>query len=124
MTKHDYRGAMTGGSAEHQALWLKICDEHDKLEAAFVEWLRARGVKMAHPNDGWIDRENNIARPSYPHFDDGAEVGDLVCFGWHDTKPEKLIWGRITSKRTWLNNHPEYHFERTTCPDNPVAKKD
>lgn len=116
MSRHDFRGAMSGGTPEMQNLWLSICDDHDKKQADYVARVRALGAKMAHPNDGWVDRERNIARPSYPYFDDGAEVGDLICLGFYSGDPRNALWGRVTEKRRWMGSSPEYHFDRVECP--------
>lgn len=52
--------------------------------------LRKEGFKAAHPNDGWVDRENNIITLCYPQFNDGVGVGDKMMLGRADDKPEKL----------------------------------
>jgi len=39
------------------------------------------GVKLAHPDDGWVNREKNYLRPCYPYFDNKPQVGDLIALG-------------------------------------------
>lgn len=62
--------------------------------------LRRNGVKAAHPDDGWVNRERNGVRFCYPQFNDGAGVGDTVALGWPDRhrlvtiiEVEPLIFG-------------------------------
>ena len=64
----------------------QICDDYDAREAKWVEWLRAYGIKAAHPDDGWVDRSGkyHTVQFVYPQFDDGVAEGDLICLGWHD----------------------------------------
>lgn len=55
------------------------------MEAAEGDWtakLRAMGIKLAHPDDGWVNRERSRFSLSwYPQYDDKPEVGDLIAFG-------------------------------------------
>jgi hypothetical protein len=77
-----HEDCLIGGSASDQALWKSVCKEVDDLNKKWVDKLRQEGFKAAHPNDGWVDRENNKFELAYPHFDDGIEVGDKVMLGW------------------------------------------
>ena len=81
---------LVSGKPEFVKLWHEICEEADTKERNWINELRAKGFKAAHPNDGWIDRENNTLYFAYPQFNDGAKVGDLVMLGWPSDKPEKL----------------------------------
>jgi hypothetical protein len=67
------------------------------------EWiagLRARGVKAAHPDDGWVDRDKNRVHLCYPDFNDGLKVGDLLALGW-PWKDTRIV--RITATEDmWL----------------------
>lgn len=38
-------------------LWADICIEGERKEKEWIAALRQTGVKAAHPNDGWVDRE-------------------------------------------------------------------
>lgn len=61
-------------------------------EQDWVKELRAQGVKACHPNDGWVDRENNKIHLCYPLFNDGVGVGDKIMLGWvNDKKSHRLI---------------------------------
>jgi hypothetical protein len=50
-------------------------------KAAWITELRSRGVKAAHPDDGWVDREANTVALVYATFNDGLQVGDLLALG-------------------------------------------
>lgn len=57
-------------------------EDDKKTERAWVSNLRKLAVKMAHPDDGWVNRETNEITPVYPQFDDGVEIGDTIALGW------------------------------------------
>jgi hypothetical protein len=50
-------------------------------QADWVAHLRALGVRAAHPDDGWVDREANTVRLEYPQFGGRLAVGDLLALG-------------------------------------------
>lgn len=90
-------------------------ESDEAAEARWIADLRARGVKAAHPNDGWVHRDENKIHLCYPQFNDGVAVGDLMALGW-PRWPEKTRIVRIvgTSNNSfappWEN--PWYlHFE-------------
>ena len=43
--------------------------------------LRSQHIKGAHPDDGWVDRENSQVCLMYPQFLDEIAVGDLFAIG-------------------------------------------
>jgi hypothetical protein len=51
-------------------------------ELAWIEDLRGQGIKAAHPDDGWVDRQRNTIHLAYPQFNDGLAVGELLALGW------------------------------------------
>ena len=55
--------------------------EIEEKTAIWVEKLRSLGVKAAHPDDGWHKREKHNFGLSYPYFDNGVKVGDMVALG-------------------------------------------
>ncbi len=63
----------------------------------WVAALREQGVKAAHPDDGWVDRDRNEVHLAYPDFNDGLGVGDLLALGWPSGETRIV---RITGKRT------------------------
>ena len=71
----------------------------------------AIGFKAAHPNDGWIDRENNELMFCYPQFNDGADVGDKVMLGWPADNPESWKPVKLTSKIETIFNDFKFGFE-------------
>lgn len=82
---HPYRskdGLLTSSSPEGAALWDSITERHENSKQGWTARLREMGVKLAHPDDGWVKRDQNKFSLSwYPQFDDRPEVGDLVAFG-------------------------------------------
>lgn len=77
----DYRG-LVSGRADLVSLWHRICDDADSRNAAWIAGLRGKGFKAAHPNDGWVNREDRYLTPCYPQFNDGVKAGDLIMLGW------------------------------------------
>ena len=71
---------------------------HDAAKENWVRHLRSIGVKAAHQDEGWVDREHNEISFTYPDFYDDPGVGDVVALGW----PDKHRIVVLTSKRTSL----------------------
>lgn len=75
---------MRGVSGQNEAVTMMqgIASTMEQQQAAWIAELRAAGVKAAHPDDGWVDRELDTVYFCYPQFDDGVSVGDLIALGW------------------------------------------
>lgn len=75
-------GLMSSDDLESVQRWDAYAEEMANDQKNWNVRLRDLGIKCAHPDDGWVDRENNVLTVSwYPAFDDGAEVGDLIALG-------------------------------------------
>lgn len=70
------------GRADAVAQFQSIAQSMEREQDVWIASLRAEGVKAAHPDDGWVDREHNTIQFVYPQFNDGAKAGDLVALGW------------------------------------------
>lgn len=80
-----------------------------EAEQKWIAALRLMGVKLAHPDDGWVDRRHNEISPCYPQFNDGPQVGDLIALGqWHQ---HRLV--RVIKIKEWgiIEKHLTYSFE-------------
>lgn len=73
---------LCSGRPDFMSTWANICREGHRREQAYNTALRDRGIKAAHPNDGWVDLKNQKLTFTYPHFNDGATSGDLVALGY------------------------------------------
>lgn len=60
------------------------CDAQTKQDA-WISKLRSEGVQAAHPDDGWVDREENTITFCYPQFDDRIEIGSKIALGDQDS---------------------------------------
>jgi len=78
--------------------WDKIAEERGIDKQLWIKNLRELGIKAAHPDDGWVDREENSVYFAYPYFNDKPKKGDLIVLGWPDNK--NRIVRVIESKRT------------------------
>ena len=63
------------------ATWDSIGERMAREQSDASEALRELGVRLEHPDDGWVDRERNTVRPCYPRFDLGVAPGDLIALG-------------------------------------------
>jgi len=80
--------------------WDNIVNKQKKNENDWISMLRSKGIKAAHPDDGWVDRNLNKAYLPYPQFNDGVREGDLIALGWSNkwrivkiTKVEETMFG-------------------------------
>ena len=74
-----------GSAAGNQFMKLMIqADTQAKnLKRVWADHLIENGIVMAHPNDGWVDRQNQIFSPCYPQFKTKSpEIGDRLALGW------------------------------------------
>lgn len=67
---------------QHVGALAEIATGMEQEQAQWIADLRAQGVKAAHPDDGWVNREQNQLHFCYPQFNDGAAIGDVVALGW------------------------------------------
>ena len=87
--------AKSNGSPEGDkavVLWAEICTKQHKTQLDWIADLRTHGIKAAHPDDGWVDREKNYVSFTYPQFFDGLNDGDFIALGW----PDKYRIVRVT----------------------------
>ena len=65
-------------------LYNKICEDYEKEKENWIKELKEQGYKAAHPNDGWVNREDNVFQLCYPYFEEQIKIGDKVMLGWHN----------------------------------------
>lgn len=107
------------GDPAFVAAWRKSVSDGETSEREWVSRLRADGYRAAHPNDGWVDRENNSVQLVYPQFKDKVEVGCLVMLGWCSDKashrpvvvthiePLRMFTGRQTYRYYFADKEPQ-----------------
>ncbi len=93
------------GRADLVERYAGICHRMQGERARWIAWLRAYGIKAAHPDDGWVTRNTNMKDDGsrrdwvelvYPMFDDGVVAGDLIALGW----PDRFRVVRVTAVRS------------------------
>ena len=94
-------------------LYNKFSRELEKKQEQLVVFLRHVGIKMAHPDDGWVNRNENILSPAYPLFDDKPEIGDLIYLGWPSDKRGRIVRVKQIDD-TMLSCRKRYFFEELT----------
>lgn len=106
-------GSIVRGQPEHVARAVAIDRDMCAVERAWVDQLRAEGIKAAHPDDGWVKRAENKVHLCYPQFNDGLGVADLLALG----TPEKWRVVRVVGSSDLLLRTPDtpspfyWHFE-------------
>lgn len=80
----DMIGLVATSSPEFANAWAAICRQGQVEQDEWIAALRADGVKAAHPDDGWVDRERNEVRLVYPQYNDGVSADDIIALGCPD----------------------------------------
>ena len=89
-------GVLTADGVRHESNLeniqkiLGIYNTQSKKDEELIKRLRSEGVKAAHPDDGWHEREKHYIQLSYPLFNDGVDVGDRIALT-RPTKTYKII---------------------------------
>jgi hypothetical protein len=78
----------------------RICREEKQKETEWIKKLRAFGIKAAHPNDGWHEKEHQEVTLCYPRFNDGVEIGDQIALG----DPDVFVVVKILKKTSGLRS--------------------
>ena len=100
--------------------YYKIVAQQKLDEQDWISKLRGQGVKACHPNDGWVNRNDNKIHLCYPLFNDGVGVGDKIMLGWvNDKKSERLV--EVTEIENSLLTY--YHFKDVREAINFIPEK-
>lgn len=110
-------GPVVSGWPEHVARAVAIDRQMADDERRWLAGLREQGVKAAHPDDGWVNREANKVHLCYPQFNDGLVVGELLALGWPDRHRIVRVIG-TSNNRFGIEPGPWwFHFEEASaCP--------
>lgn len=93
---------LSASSEEFVNLFNRILLEYERSQHEWIDRLRGKDVRAAHPDDGWVDRVRNSVRFSYPAFNDGVEVGSTIALGDH-RKYRLVLVTRISLSRHFAN---------------------
>lgn len=109
-------GLVTTSNPGFAKVWAATCRDVQVEQDAWIVGLRAYGVKAAHPDDGWVDRDHNQLYPRYPQFNGGVTVGDIIALGW----PDQYRLVRVTGflQNAWLGQM--WAFDQITEPVLPA----
>ena len=97
-------GTVTGNSEVGIRAARGMRDHAEQMAREEAEWvaaLRHIGVKAAHPDDGWVNRETNEVYLCYPQFNDGLQAGDRLALG-HGWSGEKQRIVTVIGKRALI----------------------
>lgn len=116
-------GLMSSSDPGAVQRWEAIGARMASDEKDWTARLREMGVKMAHPDDGWVhepgrgytpDNPAKWLSPTYAQFDDGPKVGDVIALGW-PWKGYRMV--RVTEVRrrrgVLLLDRVDYYYEDT-----------
>jgi len=87
----------------------RICQQSAERKTEWIKMLRANGIKMSHPDDGWVNRENFSIHPCYPDFNDGVKVGDEICLGSPSNEWNHIVTVTRIDNPKWAYG-PTYYF--------------
>lgn len=105
-------GLAQSNDADHIATWDAVQATAASKQREASARLMAMGVKMEHPDDGWVDRQKNSLWPCYPQFDLAPEVGDLIALGW-PFSGYRIVRCTEIEHKTLLTHTVIYSFEET-----------
>lgn len=98
--------AHTPAGARFLRLFKSIVQEQRAAEAEWITRLRREGVKAAHPDDGWVDRQRNEVMLVYPQFCDHAGEGDRIALGneerYRIVTVKEVRWNRFGQQRLYF----------------------
>ena len=111
-----HTGGTVRGEREHVAMAQAIDARLAAEEQEWVARLRLEGIKAAHPDDGWVNREKNEVMLCYPQFNDGLNVGDLLALGWPDRWRIVRVQEVVTRRGMLTIGEPPtyYHFKEVS----------
>lgn len=108
---YDYKsndGLVESNNVEVINIWNEVDTNMKQAEYDWIAKLYSEGVKAAHPDDGWVDREQNIVTLVYPQFNAGVGIGDTIALG----RPDNYRLVKLTGQpRTILQLSPKFYFE-------------
>lgn len=87
MFEHTFEGGIKGRATHPEGVrflsaMVALERQHQANEVLCHKFLRGfRRCKAAHPDDGWVKRDENSVCFSYPLFDMKPQVGDLIALG-------------------------------------------
>ena len=107
---------LASGKKEFLDLWASICKDHAEKHDTLARRLIAAGVKMMHPDDGWVNRECHFIDPCYPDFHLRVTEGDWLCLG--DFDKFRLVKCILAIERPYLmsmfKGRMRYYFDPVT----------
>ena len=103
------------GHPEHVHAWKEAERQHARRETAWHAILRAQGIALVHPDDGWVNRARHTVSFAYPTILNGPPaVGALVALG--DSRAWRVV--RLLSFRPWAvrldPSHGDWSFEEVS----------
>jgi hypothetical protein len=73
------------GNQEFATIFGRITATQKCKQDELINAVLARGVKLLHPNDGWVVRNSLgfpvLVQPCYPMFNHLPKIGDLIALG-------------------------------------------
>ena len=105
-------GLVSAGDPAVVATWDAIGRRMASDQRRASALLRERGVKMEHPDDGWIGNRGGAEylNPAYPAFGSRLDIGDLLALGW-PWHGYRIV--RVTSVEHRMFGIVRYHYTDT-----------
>lgn len=111
----DHTNLMVGGSGSDLALWAQTNRDYNLAAEESIQWL-VENLKVAavHPDDGWVNREENIIEFAYPKYKEDINVGSLIAIGSHSSG-YRIV--QATTKIESLFVTEGWHFTKIWPPE-------
>lgn len=130
------KDGLAEGTASFVELYDKVVQDQRFNNGQWCAHLLTQDVRIAHPDDGWVDRKVNKLSPCYPQLRQlEINVGSLAVLGWPDkyryvriTKVEPDPWGISRNSPSRQDRyffeylHPGIHFVFNAV-DKPFIKR-
>lgn len=84
-----------------------VVSEDKRKTREWIDCLRSKGIRAAHPDDGWVNRDTNEVILTYPYFGKILEIGDSIALG--DYREYRIV--HVTNIREgYVGNLKYYKF--------------
>lgn len=94
-------------SASFYQTFADVITEDKRQTREWVEDLRQRGVRAAHPDDGWVNRDTNEVIMTYPYFCGNLKVNDIIVLG--DYREYRVV-RIIAIREAYIGSYKYYKF--------------
>lgn len=101
--------------------FMKAMMEMEHERNVWLEKLMAAGIRAVHPDDGWVNRNEDTFILHYPYFDLGVRIGDRVVLG--SPKEYRIVEVTGIEQRGVISSITYHKFKVIETIDNRTKTK-